>query len=139
MHLHFTVYGEEISSIRATERGWLPSCFRASASLLRAHKRALPALRTVRITIDADRSGPLAQDTLMLAGEDASAAWRPLEGALMEMRTLARVEVIVRDFGSRLNDNARAMVRSLVEEGLSGLLASHAGADSFFFFECRNY
>ncbi len=75
-----------------------------------------------------------------MAGEDASVAWRPLEGALMEMRTLARVEVIVRDFGPQLNDEERAIARSLVEEeGLRGLLALHAGADDFFNFECRNY
>ncbi|RDX45127.1 hypothetical protein OH76DRAFT_1022015 [Lentinus brumalis] len=74
-----------------------------------------------------------------LAGEDASAAWRPLEGALMEMRTLARVEVIVRDFGPQLNDEERAIARSLVEEEGRGLLALHAGADDFFNFECRNY
>ncbi|RDX45137.1 hypothetical protein OH76DRAFT_1022135 [Lentinus brumalis] len=78
LHLYFTVYGEEISSIPATERGWLPSCFRASADLLTTLcRRALPALWRGRITIDADHDGRSALRSLKLAGQDVRAAWRP--------------------------------------------------------------
>ncbi len=139
LQLHIWIQREEFMYNTDAEQGWLPSCFHTSASLLTRHKHVFSDLQTVRIIIDADRDGDMAMDALRLTGEEGSTAWCSLEAALMEMRSLARLEVIVRDLGSMLSDCQRTDSCDLVEKSLSNLLESRADTDGFFHFDCRDY
>ena len=133
----FSADSEEVSSFRDMEHLWLESCISASTYLLVTHRHTLRALRVVRFVMDVDGAGSLVLNTLLHATQEGRAMWRSLEAALMDIRTLTRVEVVVRDYCGRLNEERRNLLRVLVEVGLAALIESHgATRDEFFHFSC---
>ncbi len=120
---------------------WLPDSFSACADLISSHQKALSVLHTVDIVTGSPSlwTGTGVIDAMEMSAQNAHAVWKPLDAALLTLRSLGRLEFSVLDRYDEMKEEQRTRLRSIVEAGLSGVLRMHKGAHDFFHFKCRSY
>ncbi|TFK92350.1 hypothetical protein K466DRAFT_236465 [Polyporus arcularius HHB13444] len=119
---------------------WLPESFSACADLISPRRQALSVLHTVDIVTGSPSlwTGTGVIDAMEMSAQNVHAAWKPLDTALMSLRSLGRLEFTILDRFNQMKEEQRTRLRSIVEAGLSGVLSMHKGAHDFFHFKFKS-